>query len=480
MKNNSLNRRNFIQKSSLLSAGFSLGAVPEYKNSKTGNPSNEINGNEYKEDPASISFGIFQSDITPSPKILNWVTGRQYSAVEDPINVRVLALNDHSQQVLIISMELVYVGESITKLIKDKIQDKFGIPHNNILITATHNHSAPFSPVYFEELRRVERDLSWGSLDKLSHQEELPEYIQWKSDLITKTLYTASEAIRSLKPCKIHIGKSDISELVHNRRPRPVSIKYEKAKTPENFYYKHPDWDPLVISGNMDFGPVDRVMSVLFFEKTDSSGISTLFNLSAHPVSIYPYSDGLSGDWPGKTVRLFKDEFGGESFFVQGTTGDINPWKRGEKAVNVMANKLLNLAKRSFKHSAEILLQPLQCESAFVGLPLTEYGIERSGLKSMEVEVQVITLGSIAIVALPGEPMTDIGLAIKKASPFPHTLVLGYSNGVGTQYVGRPGEKAYGGYEVSEKRNLGLDNAGLILADLAKELLDKMYKPIEG
>ena len=70
----------------------------------------------------------------------------------------------------------------------------------------------------------------------------------------------------------------------------------------------------------------------------------------------------------------------------------------------------------------------------------------------IEVEVQTIALGGdIALVALPGEIFVELGLAIKAASPFKHTLIAELANG-SMGYV--PTEKAYpqGNYEVVSAR----------------------------
>ena len=85
-------------------------------------------------------------------------------------------------------------------------------------------------------------------------------------------------------------------------------------------------------------------------------------------------------------------------------------------------------------------------------------------------EVQVISLGPLALVALPGEPLTDLATAIQQRSPFPHTLVLGYSNGLGIRYVGMPGEKKRGGYEMGVSA-AGTDECGLFLVETAVRLL---------
>jgi neutral ceramidase len=85
-------------------------------------------------------------------------------------------------------------------------------------------------------------------------------------------------------------------------------------------------------------------------------------------------------------------------------------------------------------------------------------------------EVQAFVLGPVAIVALPGEPMIELAMAIQKASPYPHTIVMGYSNGGGVMYVGMPGELARGGYGADRVAH-GTDECGAFLVDTASRLL---------
>ena len=70
------------------------------------------------------------------------------------------------------------------------------------------------------------------------------------------------------------------------------------------------------------------------------------------------------------------------------------------------------------------------------------------GPRVMPAEVQVMRIGDVALVALPGEPFVELGLEIKRRSPAPHTFVVGYAN----DWVGYlPTQVAWeqGGYEVS-------------------------------
>jgi hypothetical protein len=71
--------------------------------------------------------------------------------------------------------------------------------------------------------------------------------------------------------------------------------------------------------------------------------------------------------------------------------------------------------------------------------------------------------------------MTELGLAIRERSPFPQTLVLGYSNGNGVHYVGLPGEKARGGYETTAA-GAGTDECGAILVEAANRLLRDVFE----
>ena len=65
-----------------------------------------------------------------------------------------------------------------------------------------------------------------------------------------------------------------------------------------------------------------------------------------------------------------------------------------------------------------------------------------------QVEVEILRIGDLAIVAMPGEPFAEIGVAVKKASPFAYTMFCGYSDGVGGGYVPIASEYTFGGYEV--------------------------------
>jgi hypothetical protein len=68
--------------------------------------------------------------------------------------------------------------------------------------------------------------------------------------------------------------------------------------------------------------------------------------------------------------------------------------------------------------------------------------------KPVQVRIQALRIGQVAIVAMPGEPFAEIGAAVKKASPFPITMFCGYSSGEGGEYMPIASEYPHAGYEV--------------------------------
>jgi hypothetical protein len=88
----------------------------------------------------------------------------------------------------------------------------------------------------------------------------------------------------------------------------------------------------------------------------------------------------------------------------------------------------------------------------------------------LPVEVHAICLGKdVAIVCLPGEIFVELGLAIKRASPFRTTLVVELCNCVETLYVPTRAAYAGGGYEVT---NSALQpGSGEMLVEAAIRLL---------
>jgi hypothetical protein len=101
------------------------------------------------------------------------------------------------------------------------------------------------------------------------------------------------------------------------------------------------------------------------------------------------------------------------------------------------------------------------------------WGLSRSlaGVgETLPVDVTVIALGQdAAIVTLPGEVFVELGLAIKRGSPFRTTLVIELSNCVETIYIPTRAAYAGGSYEVTNSTTQ--PGSGEMLVEAALGLL---------
>jgi neutral ceramidase len=421
----------------------------------------------------SIRAGAARADITPEPDVLNWVTGKPYGTVLDPLFVHAVVLDDGTQKAALIRWDLTDVSESARDEVRKAVGAALKMPGENIFVHASHTHSAPWAPVYSGGHRRKERD-PWWAIRYMPPQNEFPPFKRWMARLIEAAVDAARRADGAARPASFFIGRVSVVEYLHNRRPRMPAWGVADTKPAPAISYNHPDWNPEVLQGGASFGPMDRTLTLVSLRDAENKAIASLFHVACHAVSIYPSNPAISGDWPGAAARTISAALGGESLFLQGCAGDINPWRRGEPAVATMAGGFAGKAQTASRYSVKLAPSALQVGRTVVQLPLTPVAKERLGADTVAAEIQVIVCGPLAIVGLPGEPMTELGLAIRERSPFPQTIVLGYSNGNGVHYVGMPGEKARGGYEAGVA-GAGTDECGTLMVEAAGRVFAEVH-----
>ena len=245
------------------------------------------------------------------------------------------------------------------------------------------------------------------------------------------------------------------------------------------------------------------------------AAIATYVNFAMHPDTVGGLQ--ISADYPYTLSRLLGEYKGAGmlTIFANGACGNINhvdvKWKDPQKGHHeavrigtILAANVLQAYKK-----AQTISGSLRARSETVKLPLpivSEAEIEearriaripadvetpqpkflervkaykvldvmaRDG-KPHEVEVQVIALGDeVAWVSLPGEIFVELGLAIKKASPFRYTFISELANG-SVGYI--PNREAYaqGAYEVVSSRCA--EGSGELLVQSAIHQLKELYK----
>jgi neutral ceramidase len=403
-----------------------------------------------------IMAGFSQRVISPPVAMTNWVTQRPYARKLDELLVRAAVLSDGTNRFVLLSWDLVDAREGAVREARQAIESRLGIPGGQVLVQATHTHSAPWSPPFDSPLLVHERNRIETLLGSV-------EFEEWRKKLLNRSVEAVRAADERKRPVRLHIGYAWGGDLAFNRRPRKPGGQVETLFTLE---------DPHVLPGGLRFHVTDPVISAIAFKSGDEiAGLWAHF--ACHPVAVYPFYDGLSADWPGAWAEALQEETGGAALFLQGCAGDLVPARRGIEASREMGRELARRTAAAARQSAPLDGTRIRTGRRELRLPLMEMAAVELGQSSLSAEVQALSIGEVALVTLPGEPLIDLGLAIQQRSPFPHTLVLGYANGYGVGYVGVPGEKERGGYEAGRVA-AGKDECGELLIEAAVELLNEM------
>jgi hypothetical protein len=266
-----------------------------------------------------------------------------------------------------------------------------------------------------------------------------------------------------------------------------------------------PKLDPRIVA---PAGPHDPQVGVLAFDSLEKvpRPLATWVNYAMHPDT----TGGLkiSADYPGHCARALASVRDGVTLVANGCCGNLNHrnvWsadpQKGPQESARLAQILAGAVSETLPRLVPVNASP-RIRSAMVKLPLPEITdadrdaaratvrraseakfmeqvqtfkvldvLAREG-RPQEVEVQVISLGDeVAVVALPGEIFVELGLEIKRRSPFRHTHLVELANGA-IGYI--PNRSAYpeGGYEVVSSRVAA--GGGELLVEAAVTLLREL------
>src|SRR5206468_10143809 len=233
---------------------------------------------------AGLRAGAFAQDVTPTtfPVSVNGgMSDRQATSAHDPLHARCLVLDDGTTKLALVVVDSCMIPRAIHDAAKALAEKKTGIPARNMLISATHTHSAPTVAGVFQS----DPDEKYVAL--------LPQGI---AEGIEK-------AHANLAPAKVGWGVASEPNQVFNRRWRmkpgvlntdPFGGTTDKVKM--NPGYQNPGlFEPA--------GPVDPEVSVLSVRTADDRPLALYANYSLHYVGDLP---ALSADYFG----VFADAIG--------------------------------------------------------------------------------------------------------------------------------------------------------------------------
>jgi len=442
---------------------------------------------------ADLAAGVAVVDITPPVgyRMSGYFYERLSTGTHDPLHAKALVLRQGSERAAFVFCDLIGVPVEVTSRARREVFEKTGIPATNILIAATHSHTGP---LYFDALRKHFHDLAVAKYGR-----DPQEPVDYAAELVPRIVQAVSEADRAARPVRLAAGVAKQAGLAFNRRyhMKDGSVRFNPG--PQN---------PDVVR---PAGPTDpQVGIVLARDAEGGNARAALVNFALHLDTTS--GTEYSADYPYYVERALRASLGKEFvlLFGTGTCGDINHVDLAKKdrpraedlgqaladTVRAKVPTLRTILEPALAVRREIVDVPLQRPSAEqlararrdihkVGTPELGFleqvdaykilSLDLRGGHSIPLEVQVLRLDrDTAVVGMPGEVFVELGLAIKRASPFATTLVIELCQD-SPEYV--PTKKAFaeGSYETVNSRIA--PGGGEMLVEAAVRLLKALGHP---
>ena len=417
--------------------------------------------------------GAYAQDVTPEkfPVSVNGgFADRKATSAHDRLHARCLVLDDGTTKLAIVVVDSCMIPKELLDAAKSLAEKKTGIPPGNILISATHTHTAPTVAGVFQS-------------------EPDGGYARYLTEQIASGI---EKAHSRLAPAKAAWAVGQEPDHVFNRRWRmkPDFVNTDPfGGTSDRVKMNPPRANKSLVE---PAGPTDPSVTVLSLRSADDKPLAVYANYSLHYVGDLP---PLSADYFGVFAEVIGRKVKGGPEFVgalsNGTSGNINninfkepaakskPGERSrqvaeavaEAAVKALSNVeyrsdlMLGVANRQLTlpvrkptsdelKRAEMIMEKAKgrdlkgSEEVYARetLLIAKYPV------TVDIPLQVMRVGDLAIVAIPCEVFVEIGLAIKKASPFKLTGVVSLANGY-NGYLPTPEHHALGGYETWRARS---------------------------
>jgi hypothetical protein len=419
---------------------------------------------------ADLEAGFAAVEITPP---VGWRKAGGFNEVistdvHDPLFAKAAVFRQGDTSAVLVVCDLISVPEFLTTPTRRDINQQTRIPTANIVICATHTHGGP---EFHGPMRNLFHERALAEKGRDEH--EPLDYVALLRERIARAVVAAR---KNLTPARLEIVRARQEGLAFNRRfhMKDGTVRFNPGK------------------GNPDIerpaGPTDPDLPFLLFRRASDGRPFASLTVFAMHVAAFGGTE-IGADYPAHLARRLEQHFGPGFFslFGQGTAGDVNHFNVATRAPDpspeAIGARLADTILAKLPEAVAVRAPALAVASEVVEAPLYELTPEqvehartimaRTDRKPIDFllhvdawrvlhndtfrrrfgdalpnEVQVIRLGAdTALVTLPHEIFVELGLAIKKRSPFANTLVLSMAQDVDF-YV--PTRRAYaeGGYEV--------------------------------
>ncbi len=442
--------------------------------------------------------GVAAVDITPEPGLPLMGNFRDdYAArgTHDPLWARAMVFaDDRGTKAGLLAVDICMLDRENMTFIRKAIGSACDVPPENVLIHATHTHSAP------------------AASGKLGLEAQVAPHTSAIEALLRKAASAIAEANDRLEQAEIEVAHATEDRVSFNRR-----LRRRDGTTQMNWEAFQPGFDPTQVVDA--WGPTDPEMICLTV-RHDQHPTAALVNFGLHPAILAGDNWLYSADYPGYLIdSLSQSLVGGPTcLFLNGCCGNVNHVDyrdsnqgRGYEMAEHVGSQLATKAQQAIAgveplatnglsvaqehvELERLKISPTEqawCEQVLQeaqerppqgqvdGLPDAYFANLRLGMARVQdqpdrVEVMTIRIGDAAIVGLPGEAFCQLGLEIKRRSPARHTLVAGLCNDA-IGYL--PTKEAFlqGGYEPTVGSTFYQPGSAERLIEAAVGQLEKLF-----
>ncbi len=443
-----------------------------------------------------LQAGVAKSDITSdTPDAL----------IKDRLYAKALVVDDGKTKLVIITMDVTAiggraisdgmlpdVGEEFLPELRKHIQQKFNIPGCNVLVNASHTH--PAGRMLCDDAEQLERVYN---AVKRAVQNMIPVNIGVGRGFETRITMNRTVTLKDGKHWTIrHTNPSPHDDAIASFGPvdheigilridrydgTPLAVVYNFAThllfgdAYGSITANIPGYASKVIEETLNHdcmaffiqGAAGDVIDVDFKNFTRPRnieamgiklGVSTLtayHQIKVKPVNIKIISTTISvprrTDIPQQLIELERER--GELLdSLPGTTLNIKSFLELSGAKTKIGFGMDEFNQHNidkYLKNIGVMEKLARIQDKIATLEKHQRLNETSGEDNIELEVQGIELGDCLIISSPLELLTEIGLNLKKSSPYKYTFIAAYSNGYA--HYGAPASYYdKGGYEVTE------------------------------
>jgi hypothetical protein len=395
---------------------------------------------------AGFRAGIAVRKVTPEPLLPvsggigpSKPTNRKYGE----LTVRALVLEKDNTRVAICSTDFLGFPAVLCNRVRRQVR---GVPAENILIAATHNHSGPDC---------------YGFPDRNG---ETAADIEYLSSVCTKLADAINQAVGQLQP--IHVK---------------IATGIAKGKIAYNYYAEN---------------LYDRRCHVIQVLSTKGKPLATLVNYACHPEIIGSKQGILSPDFVGPLYDRIRKQGGGVGIFVNSALGgmvtadcrgpdgkDIRTWDECIRIGHLLADQALGIVadtpiqKDPKLFCAETTVEfPIENEIMLSIIKLSPLGFQLDKAANITTQVNVVNLGNAQMLTIPGEALPNIGYYLKRRMHGRHNFLFGLTNDAFGYILTKVDWNSFDRYDYISRTSLG-ETTGEIFIEKALKFIDACPRP---